>query len=336
MPPASWRTRSCPLAETCADRYAGGRAGMAASASTRRLALLHLDERDAAAVRRRPCAAGAELGVDKAALREAGGGGPAGRPIAHHLVPDTLLDGELDGFAPFKTPGDRGDLARAKAEMAKSKYATRRGVCIAKACKAAYLAPLLDCPCYAAGQRIAPLVRESAAKLGITLAQHSFRFDRFLDPSRNIPMVVNADYWVAGPSDPSIFVDRLFGGASIARSTWNASLVGITPAQAARLGVKGRVKCAERRRRHRRVQRTRRPRAHRVLRPTRPQLTAEVVPADPARLAEPHQHPRPTGRQMGIRPVERHDQLRARRGQRLRERREELSSTVGGASRERT
>ena len=64
--------------------------------------------------------------MDKAALREAFGGPQAG-PIAHHLIPDDLLDGRLRDFAPFKTPGDHGDLARAKAEMTKSKYATRRG-----------------------------------------------------------------------------------------------------------------------------------------------------------------------------------------------------------------
>ena len=72
--------------------------------------------------------------IDEAALRDAYGGRLAG-PIAQHVVPDELLDDELEGFAPFKSRGDHGDLARAKAEMAKSKYARRNGVCIAKACK---------------------------------------------------------------------------------------------------------------------------------------------------------------------------------------------------------
>ena len=46
-----------------------------------------------------------------------------------------MLGGRLKGFAPFKTAGDHGNLASAKAEMAKSKYATRGGVCVASACK---------------------------------------------------------------------------------------------------------------------------------------------------------------------------------------------------------
>ena len=76
--------------------------------------------------------------MDKAALRQAFGGPQAG-PIAHHLIPDDLLDGRLQDFAPFKTPGDHGDLARAKAEMTKSKYATRRGVCVDKVCNGVFL-----------------------------------------------------------------------------------------------------------------------------------------------------------------------------------------------------
>ena len=59
--------------------------------------------------------------MDKAALREAWGGPLAG-PIAHHYIPDAQLGGRLRRFAPFATPGDHGSPAKAKAEMAKSKY----------------------------------------------------------------------------------------------------------------------------------------------------------------------------------------------------------------------
>ena len=71
-------------------------------------------------------------------------GGPLAGRIAQHIVPDGLLDGRLEGFAPFRTPGDRGDLARRRAELAKSKYATRNGVCVAKACKRVHLELSLD------------------------------------------------------------------------------------------------------------------------------------------------------------------------------------------------
>jgi peptide/nickel transport system substrate-binding protein len=178
--------------------------------------------------------------IDRAALRDASGGSLAGS-IPEHVTPDELLDNRLKGFAPFRTPGDHGDLARAQAEMAKSKYATRRGVCIAKACKHVSLVPLTNCTCYAAGQRIAPIIRAEAAKIGIAVRINSRDFGKFLEPSTNIPITVNAE-WMADYPDPADFVDRLFGRTSIVpEGNLNASLVGITPAQAHRLGVTGRV-----------------------------------------------------------------------------------------------
>ena len=107
--------------------------------------------------------------MDKAALRDAGAGRwPAGSP--QHIVPDDVLDNRLTGYAPFKTPGDHGDLARAKTEMAKSKYATRNGVCIAKACKRVHLYSGRRSvrASYATGERMKPIIKATAAKIGIT------------------------------------------------------------------------------------------------------------------------------------------------------------------------
>ena len=80
--------------------------------------------------------------MDKAALREAWGGPLAGS-IAHHYVPDEPARRAPRSGRPFATPGDHGSLARAKAEMAKSKYATRNGVCVAAACKRVF--PTANC-----------------------------------------------------------------------------------------------------------------------------------------------------------------------------------------------
>ena len=101
--------------------------------------------------------------IDRAALRDAYGGRLAG-PIAGHIIPDGLLDDELEGFAPYKSPGDHGDLRRAKAEMAKSKYDSRDGVCIAKACKGVRIGSHGP---YAPSQRILPIVKANALKIGI-------------------------------------------------------------------------------------------------------------------------------------------------------------------------
>ena len=197
--------------------------------------------------------------MDKAALRDAWGG-PAAGPIAQHIVPDLLLGNRLRSFMPFRTPGDRGDLARARAEMAKSKYANHRGVCTAKACKGVrvshvgYLiggaatnpkdyAVLTDSVTYAASQRMNPILDEGAAKIGITL-KHGAANDAALRtdvPANNWPITYPAN-WYGGFADPAAYVEPLFAGASIVPSgNVNFSLVGVTPAQAARLHVQGRV-----------------------------------------------------------------------------------------------
>jgi ABC-type transport system substrate-binding protein len=57
-------------------------------------------------------------------------GGPLTADIAGHIFSDALLDNQLKDYNPYATPGDRGDLAAAKAEMAQSKYDSNGdGVC---------------------------------------------------------------------------------------------------------------------------------------------------------------------------------------------------------------
>ena len=72
--------------------------------------------------------------IDKAALRQAWGGPIIGK-IANHIVPDSIFDNQIADYAPYRTPGDHGSLARAKAAMKGSKYDTRGdGTCAAAEC----------------------------------------------------------------------------------------------------------------------------------------------------------------------------------------------------------
>ena len=81
--------------------------------------------------------------VDRAALRDMIlaaresilGPQPPGT-IARHVFPDSLTDGLLLTYAPWASPGDHGDLARARSEMAGSRYDTDGdGVCDTEACR---------------------------------------------------------------------------------------------------------------------------------------------------------------------------------------------------------
>jgi ABC-type transport system substrate-binding protein len=178
--------------------------------------------------------------MDKAALRDAAWGGALAGTIAKHIVPDELLDNRLKAFASFESPGDHGNLAKAKAEMAKSRYASKGGVCIAKACKRVRLVHVPLTPItYTAGQRMAPIIEANAARIGITFVNRGLRPDQ---PAHNQPITFPAYSYQAYP-DASSFVDPLLAGGDILPSSnRNYSLVGITPAQAAGLGVKGRLK----------------------------------------------------------------------------------------------
>ena len=63
--------------------------------------------------------------MDKARARQAWGGPTIGA-VANHIVPDTLFNNLLADYAPYKTPGDHGSVAKAKAAMKGSKYDTSR------------------------------------------------------------------------------------------------------------------------------------------------------------------------------------------------------------------
>jgi peptide/nickel transport system substrate-binding protein len=173
--------------------------------------------------------------MDRAALRDTYGGPTAGR-IAGHILPDELLDGALEGYAPFKTAGGHGSLRRARAEMRKSRYATRNGICIARACKSVRVGAAGP---YPPSQRVKQIVKQRAGLIGIRLINRARPLDV---PASNNQLVVNAQ-WVQPWPDPSGFMLPLFSGPSITPTgNFNWSLVGITPAQARKLGVKGHVR----------------------------------------------------------------------------------------------
>ena len=173
--------------------------------------------------------------IDRASLRATYGGPMAGR-IAGHILPDELLDGELRGFAPFATPGDHGSLARARAEMKKSRYATRNGLCVDKVCRSVRMGAVGP---YAPSQRVKGIIKVSVARIGIRLINRRRPPD---EPASNNELLVN-EQWVAPWPDPSSFMLPLLAGRSIHPTrNVNHSLIGITPKQARRLGVKGRRK----------------------------------------------------------------------------------------------
>src|SRR3954451_20480435 len=98
--------------------------------------------------------------MDKDALRKAWGGATAGA-VAHHIVPDTLFNDQLAGYDPYKTQGEHGSVAKAKAVMKGSKYDLKhKGLCSAKACKKV----LLVADKRGVDDRMLPVIQADAAK----------------------------------------------------------------------------------------------------------------------------------------------------------------------------
>jgi len=174
--------------------------------------------------------------MDKEALRKAWGGPVAGE-IAQHIIPNPMLLGKLNNFQPYKTAGDRGNVAKARAEMAKSKYATKNGSCTAKECKDV----LLITDVRAVDKLTLPAIQAGASKLGITFTVRAVNgaYPVIQTPSKNIP-ISSRPRWFKDYADPSTFIDPLFNNILDAGNT-NYSLVGLTPSVANQYGIKGSV-----------------------------------------------------------------------------------------------
>jgi peptide/nickel transport system substrate-binding protein len=177
--------------------------------------------------------------IDKAALRQILGG-PLNGSFANHIVPDTIYDGEMSDYAPYRTPGSHGSVANAKAAMKGSPYDTRHdGTCSDPKCKHVLL--LTDSGAVFA--RMLPTIQADAAKIGITFEVRTINdaFPAAGTPRRDFAITI-FEGWGKDYADPLTFFEPLFDSRTIVpQGNQNQSLVGITPAQAKALGVTGDV-----------------------------------------------------------------------------------------------
>jgi peptide/nickel transport system substrate-binding protein len=175
--------------------------------------------------------------MDKHSLVQAWGGPTIGQ-VANHIVPDTLFNNQLAEYKPYKTPGDKGSLAKAKAAMKGSKYDTsHNGTCSASACKNVYL--LADTR--PQDTKMIPVIEADARKIGITFKVHTINgaYPTLQTPSKDIPLGERPG-WGKDYADALTFFTPLFDGRTIIpNGNTNYSLVGITPAQCTKLKVHG-------------------------------------------------------------------------------------------------
>jgi peptide/nickel transport system substrate-binding protein len=177
--------------------------------------------------------------VDKTALVQAWGGPLSGK-VANHIVPDTMFNNQLVEFAPYKTPGDRGSVEKAKAAMKGSKYDTKHdGTCSADVCKGVLM--LADVS--EVDQKLIPVLVAGAKSIGITFTVRAIAgsYPTLKTTSKNIP-ISELPGWGKDYADPLTFFAPKFDGRTITASgNNNFSLVGLKPSQAPALGVKGTI-----------------------------------------------------------------------------------------------
>ncbi len=174
--------------------------------------------------------------MDKEGLRRAWGGEPKGL-IANHIVPDTMLNGELDDFKPYGTEGDAGNLEEAQNEMRQSKYDTDQdGMCDAPQCKGVlHVTRTTD-----VWANMAPVIEESFAKIGIELNTRQFEdsYTIIQTVKREVP-VSSTPGWGKDYSDASTFMVLFDSRNILPEGNVNYSLVGLTAERAGELGATG-------------------------------------------------------------------------------------------------
>jgi peptide/nickel transport system substrate-binding protein len=174
--------------------------------------------------------------VDRNALRKARGGVSAGS-IATHIAPNGILLDKLKGYAPYGAYG-RGDAGKARAEMKLSRYdADHDGVCDAKGCSNVFTV-VGDNPVERA---LIPSLAQSLKSIGITLEPHVLKDANtpLATPRLNVAFSTHPG-WGKDYADALTFFSPLFDGRSIyPQGNSNYSLVGLTPAEAKKVGVKG-------------------------------------------------------------------------------------------------
>jgi peptide/nickel transport system substrate-binding protein len=177
--------------------------------------------------------------IDRAALVKAWGGSVYGQ-VATHIMPPLVLGNQLtSSYDPYASTGSAGDLAKAKAEMMRSKtYDPRHdGMCDVAACKNVVMINRN----YAPWTTMEPIVVQDLAQIGIHVVPRELETGaayQTIETVKNaIPLALNAG-WAPDYPDAYTFAQPLFSTQSIVPTgTPNYSLVGLTKSQASADGL---------------------------------------------------------------------------------------------------
>ena len=181
--------------------------------------------------------------IPKASMLRAGGGPDTGA-IATHVLPPIVLPFSGPSYDPYPSVGGDGDLARARAEMAMSRYdANHDGRCDPPVCTdVLYVSPLVTpYPSYTA------LIEAALARIGIHLKPRELDTGTAYTTVAFVKSLIPIGVATAATDypDPFTFMAPLFGSAGIiCVGESNFAEVGMNPELASRCGVSSTYRAA--------------------------------------------------------------------------------------------
>jgi ABC-type transport system substrate-binding protein len=186
--------------------------------------------------------------INKDAMRRIRGGPQTG-DVAEHMIPPTLLQGQLTAgqFDPYG-PNHAGDITKAKAEMKLSKYDKNQdGLCDDQSAVAKESRTI----CGAKGKEIVvinrasdpfpayePIITQALSAIGITVrySEGPGFYGRAGKVSDHVVLGAGGGWGPDWP-DPGIFLEQITLSSAIHAQTYNTGLLGLTQAQATTLGA---------------------------------------------------------------------------------------------------
>jgi peptide/nickel transport system substrate-binding protein len=167
---------------------------------------------------------------DKAGSIQLSGGALTGS-VAEHIFPDGLLDNKLKDYAPYATADSHGDLEKAQAEMAQSKYDTNGdGVCDDPVCQNVITLGVQQDP----GPRRMAVFTENLKGLGIEVTPKELDgpviYSKCISSPDQFPLCVYVG-WVQDYADAYTFGPPLFDASSLYPACCNYSLLGASQDQ---------------------------------------------------------------------------------------------------------
>ena len=175
---------------------------------------------------------------DKAGGRQLAGGALTGTN-AGHIFPDGLLDNILKDYDPYATEDDSGDLEKAKAEMAQSKYdSDGDGVCDDPVCQDVIALGVQQEP----GPKVMSLFTDNVKGLGIEITPKLLDgpviYSKCISSPDKFPVCISVG-WVQDYPDAYTFGPPLFGSTSLYPACCNYSLIGASDSQLSDWGYTG-------------------------------------------------------------------------------------------------